>query len=256
MRRDLRIGIILLLVIAAVVSLVSVLLIRAPKSAPWFVAVSSTNGYEALVQAAGQMKGSPPGEKEDPSAFVKANEPVFKQMGSALTLPFELPLSTYSPTNPPLKELASFKTVALALRAKGKEAEKRRADAEAAAVYMEIIRLGQHVEHGTVIALLSGIAIEKIGLDAVEKVAPRLTAAQRKDLADQLDSFDKQRLPFSEVTLREHYFARRITGNPIKLLIFRYLSGPAMQKAEQKEQRISSDFQRLAKILRLPPSPP
>jgi hypothetical protein len=246
-----RFGVLLLLVFAVAILLALVLQGSKP-SAPWFDDVATGNGYDALVQAAAQMKGRPVDGKGDAAAFVKANERMFELVESALKLPFEIPLSMYSETSSPLADLSAFKTVALALRAKGKEAEERGASGDAGTAYADTIRLGQRVEHGPLIALLVGIAIEKIGLDAVEKLAPQLGPAKRKDLARQLESLEKQRLAFSEVELRERYFARRITGNPLRLIVGRWKVRPALEKATQKQQRLSADFQRVTKELLVP----
>jgi len=247
MRRIFAVGLLILLVFAVV--LVGFLAGRR-SVAPWFSAVSNGNGYDALVQAAGQMNGRLSEDKAEAAAFVKANERMFGMVSSALKLPFEVPLTMYSPTNSLLNDLSSFKGIALALRARGREAEQRGGNGEAAASYTRIIQLGQRVEHGPLIALLVGIAIERIGLDALKIVVPGLTAAQRKDVVDQIESFDRERMAFSEVVLREKYYARQNTINPVKLIVARFLVRPALEKAEQKHQQLSSDFQRVAKELR------
>jgi hypothetical protein len=248
MRRIFVFGLLILLVLAG-----AVLFIEGRKpAAPWFAAVSNGNAYDGLVQAATQMNGVPPDDNTEAATFVKANERMFERVHSALKLPFEVPLRMYSATNSTLPDLANFKMIARALRAKGAEAELRRATAEAAATYTEIIQLGQRVEHGPLIALLVGVAIEKIGLTAVEKVAPALTPAERKELADQIESLDRERLPFSEVIQRERFFARQITQNPIRLVIAAIESRPAMKKAAQKPEHLSADFQRVAKELASP----
>jgi len=250
MRRVLVLGLLLLL-LGFVVALL--LFTGGEKSLPpWFASVSNGNGYDTLVQAAAEMKGRPADEKAEPAAFVKLNDRMFELVRSALKVPFEVPLSMYSATNSMLPDFASFKSIALALRVKGRAAEERGMGTDAAAAYLDVIQLGQRVEHGPLIALLVGTAIERIGLDSVEKVARTLTDAQRKDLADRIDSLDRERLPFSEVVLRERYFARHNTGNPVKLFIGRFQVRPALKKAEQKQQQLSSDFQRVTKELRLP----
>lgn len=221
---------------------------RAP-SAPWFSAVTNTNGYDGLLRAAAIMVGNPPVQQTNAGLFVNANTRLFESVQSALELPFEAPLDTYSQTNPPLADLATFKTIALALRAKGWEAERRRADREALASYISIIRLGQNVEHGPLVALLVGMSIEKSGLEAIEKVTARLTPTEREELAEKIQSLDRQRLPFSEVMLRERYFAHRITRNPLRLVLGWFQSRTAFDKAEQKVRRLSSDFRQLSRSL-------
>jgi hypothetical protein len=243
MKRVYRFGVLLLVGLA--VAFLVVLLVKAPDaSAPWF---THGNGYDALVQAAAHMNGRP---DDDAATFVRTNGRLFELVESALKLPSEMPLRMYSETNSPLPDLGAFKTLALALRRKGKDAQERGATGEAAAAYMNIIQLGQRVEHGPLIALLVGIAIEKVGLGDAEKLAPRLSPAEREDLGRQIESFNRERLAFSEVALRERYFTRRITRNPFKILMARWLVRGAMQKAEQKQQQLSSDFHRVAKELR------
>src|SRR5262245_26476709 len=247
MKRFLGAGVLLLLAFAIVV-----LVSRGRESsAPWFAAVSTGNGYDALVHAAAQMNGKPPTEQARAAAFVKSNEQMFQLLAPALKMPFEVPSAMYSATNSVLTDLSSFKSIALALRAKGKEAHQRGAVGDAAAAYLDIIQLGQRIEHGPLIALLVGIAIEKIGIDALEEVTFQLTPAQRKDVAVQIESFDKHRLAFSQVDLRERYYARQITMNPVKLLVARVQARPAIKKAVQRQQQLSSDFKRVANELRL-----
>jgi hypothetical protein len=250
MRRIFVVGLLVLLVLAG-----AVLFIEGRKPvAPGFFTVSTTNGYDVLVQAAAQMNGAPPNNDAEAAGFVKANQRMFDLVHSALKAPFEVPLRmySYSATNSPLPDLASFKTISRALAAKGKEAEQRGASGEAAATYIEIIELGQRVEHGPLIALLVGVAIERFGLALIEKEAAALTPAQRKDFAHQIESLDRERLPFSEVTRRERFFARQATVNPIRLVVAAIQSRPAMKKAAQKPENLSADFRRVAKELASP----
>lgn len=251
MRRAFTVGILLLLVLAAFLTVLSG---RKPQAA-WFSAVSSTNGYDALVLAAGQMQGRLSEDKTERAAFVKANERMFELVSGALNLPFEVPSRMYSLTNSLLADLAGFKPLALALRARGNEAEQRGAHPEAITNYTSIVQLGQRAEHGPIIALLLGIAIEKIGLDALEKAAIGLTPAQRNEVADKIESLDRERLAFSEVLLREEHYARQVAGNPLKLLVARFYIRPTLIKAKQKPENLSADFQRAAKELRATKEP-
>jgi hypothetical protein len=252
MRRIVRYGLLFLLLLALVVSILFALFASNTKPAPWFSAVASGNAYDSLAQAASEMNGKPSDQNGGATNFVQANSRMFERVESALKLPFEIPLRMYSISNSPLRDLSAFKTLAHALRLKGMDAAQRGMNADAATNYINIIRLGQHVEHGPLIALLVGIAIEKMGLDALEQLAVKLTPEQRKNLAGQIESLDKQRLPFPEIITREYYFARQVTGNPIKLLIARFMSRAAIAKAEKKQERLSSDFHRAAKS-NLPP---
>jgi hypothetical protein len=247
MKRVFAVGILVLLLAGVVL----VACLAAPKPvAPWFSVVSNGNGYEVLTQARGLMTGRISEDKAEAAAFVKANEQMFKLVGSALKLPFEVPSRMYSLTNSLLNDLSGFKAIALALRTRGQEAEQRGANGEAATNYTTIIQLGQQVEHGPMIALLLGIALEKIGLDALEKLAIGLTPEQRKEVAGKIESFDRERLAFSEVLRREEHYARQVAGNPLKLLLARFYIRSPLIKAEQRQQNLSSDFQRAAKDLR------
>jgi hypothetical protein len=245
-RRVFAVTLLLLLVVAIV--LVGFLAARKP--AAWFSVVADGNGYDALVQAAGQMKGRLSEDEAKGAEFVKANERMFELVSAALKLPFEVPASMYSLTNSLLSDLASFKAIGVAIRASGKEAEERGANAEAVTNYTSIIQLGQRVEHGPIIALLVGIALEKIGLDALEKVAVTLTPAQRKELADRIELFDRERLAFSEVAVREEHYARQVAGNPLKMLVARFYIRSVLIKAEQRRDNLSSDLRRVSQKLR------
>jgi hypothetical protein len=157
------------------IAIVLVGFLAARKPAAWFSVVADFNGNDVLVQAAGQMQGRLSEDKAEAAEFVKANNRMFELVSAGLKLPFEVPSSMYSLTNSLLSDLAGFKAIGVALRARGKEAEERGANGEAVTNYTSIIQLGQRVEHGPLIALLVGIALEKIGLDALEKVAMELS---------------------------------------------------------------------------------
>jgi hypothetical protein len=244
-----RILVIAGLMLLAALVVVALLAGRRP-AAPWFSAVSQGNGYDLLLRAAGQINGGVPEGKTEIAAFVKENEGMFETVRSALKVPFEVPAMNYAVASSLPADMSSFKTIALALRARGREAEERGAKGEAMTNYVGVIQLGQRVEHGPIIAMLVGVAIEKIGLDALEKLALDFQAAQRKEIADKIQSLDRERLAFAEVLRREEYFARQVAGNPLKLLVARFYMKSALVKAEQKHDKISSDFQRVAKELR------
>ena len=95
MKRAFAYGVSVLLVIAVVVLVVEG---RKPP-APWFATVATENGYDVLVQAAGQKSGTPPADETDVAAFLTSNEPMFELVSTALKMPFEIPSSMYSATH-------------------------------------------------------------------------------------------------------------------------------------------------------------
>ena len=237
-------------VLAAVAAFVALSLFATPSVPAWFSAVSAGNGYDALLQAGEKIKGKPPEGKADVEAFVNENEGVIAEIRTGLKLPFEVPLASYSATNNLVGDYGRFKTIARTLQAGGKAAENREAFREAAGIYTEVIQLGQRAEHGPIIALLTGVVIERIGLEALEKIAPRLSQAERKQFAEQLESLNKERLPLSEIARRERFYMNRMGGNPIKLLVARIHLRKSMKTRMQREQQLSSDFTRVAENLR------
>jgi hypothetical protein len=54
-------------------------------------------------------------------------------------------------------------------------------------------------------------------------------------------------LAFSEVLVREEHYARQVAGNPLKMLVARFYIRSNLIKAEEKREKLSSDFQRVAK---------
>jgi len=210
--------------------------------------IPSPNGYTGLLNAVSQLKGVPPnGGDGDEASFVKDNQLAFQAVQAALKLQCELPLANYSQTNLPLNDLGRLKTLAVALRVKAAQDEKCDAWHEASEGYLDVIRLGQKVEHGPIISMLVGVAIERIGLSGLEKLAPRLPAGEQQQVRNELSALNTRRLPYDEVAMRESYFAHRNTSNPLQILVARYQSRKAMNKAKDKHAQISREFEKVSK---------
>jgi hypothetical protein len=166
-------------VLFAALAVIGFALWAKPSVPGWFSAVSKNNGYDPLLQAASKVKGKAPDETSDVTAFVTENEAAIQEIRLALTLPFEVPLAGYSPTNDLVRDFGKFKAVGLTLRAKGRFAEDQKAFAKAAEIYVEVIQLGQRLEHGPLVALVTGVLIEHLGLEAIEKIYAQLPSVER-----------------------------------------------------------------------------
>jgi hypothetical protein len=195
------------------------------------------NAYEALIFAQNQLGSiSPDPTSAEIAESVTNNAKALKLMRAALEKPFEAPEAVYDPraSNAMLNNVGRFKALALAAKREGMVAEQNGDYAGAARSYMDIIRLGQSIQAGPLIFMLVGVSIERIGVEALTQLEPKLTGDTRSQTAATLKQLNETRLPFEEVEMRERYFRRRASPTPIHYLVFTRHVRAAMESGKQK----------------------
>jgi hypothetical protein len=124
-----------------------------------------------------------------------------------------------------LDNLSHTKRLAQAFAAEGRLAEVENRPGDAAAVYLDDIRLGQAVTRGgAIIDALVGIALEAIGSVRLEKLVPTLDAKQCREVVAALEVIESKRETPAAVLEQEKDWARRtygLKGEVTRLVTFR-----------------------------------
>jgi hypothetical protein len=110
-----------------------------------------------------------------------------------------------------LSELAGLKSLAQAFFVEGRFAEKQRRFGDAAGSYLDVIRLGnKSARGGTLNDALVGLAIENMGVAALQNIIGQLDAKTCREAAATLEMFDAQRQTWNEAMQQESAWSRRI----------------------------------------------
>jgi hypothetical protein len=149
----------------------------------------------------------------NPREFVESHAAVYELFARGLTNECQAPLSKNV-----FRGMNAFRKVAHALKLKGRVLESDGQWENAADTYLQIIQLGEGIEHGAIIHLLVGISIEKIGLANLKPALLHVGAKERKMLCDRLVVINKNRINFREVQERDHYYAILTEPNFLKRL--------------------------------------
>lgn len=192
-------------------------------------------------------------------ASVQSNAAALATTREALTQPFEAPPTAYeSPAmgGTVLNDLGSLKLLALALKNEGAYFESRNETVKAAESYADIIRLGVHIESGPFLFAMVGISIERLGIEALQKIAPSLSVAARSQLAATLREINSHRVPFGSIEERERHLRRRHSPTPLHYLIFSRQLRAARDSTQNKYETTWQAVDALASKLALPhPAP-
>lgn len=224
---------------------------RANSSVPPFLATPAP-AFDTLVRASRALADNRAEPAPDELAeYVEVNAPALKMVRDALAQKFEAPSAAYNikTLDTVLKELGSFKSLAIALRNEGKFHESQTNLATATQSYLDVVRLGTKVESGPVILALVGISIERIGLSALEQLSPDLTAEEGKQLASHLRKINSERIPFGEIEQRERLILRRNAPTPIHVLILSRFNRAPLLSAQSKYEQASLAVEALARKL-------
>ena len=224
---------------------------------PPFLRAEGAKGYAELVRAVSLVAVLPSQAEMDKmnlALFVKTNEPALDAVRSALKYRVEAPPETYDfrTVGIALNNYGSVKALGHMLRLEGRHFEEQQEIGKAAASYLEIVELGQNVEHGPLICLLIGIALESLGLQNLERIEPNLDGKMRLEIAAQLERLNGRRLPMHEVIQRERYVTLKNSPSPFHYFFFVQKSRPAVENAERKHQAIVQQARNLAVRLRAP----
>jgi hypothetical protein len=147
--------------------MVTVTLVR-PRPRPDFLDEDRANAFTNLFAHASHLTGDVTTNKFE--QFVTENRSTLAAIHKAIEYPMELPEASYHLENyDPQREVLA-KRLASALIAEGQAAEEEKRYRAAADIYLDLIRMGEHLEHGAIFNFYGGCIIERSGLWPLESV--------------------------------------------------------------------------------------
>ena len=230
------------LIIGVIVALVLAGLVMwsaSRNAAPAFLAGLSQNGYDDFVKAGNSLSILPTANKV-PKDSVHTNPRMLEIFRAGLKKKFEAPAETYrmeTMASRVMPNMALLKQLAQAVKAEGENLEDQGRFGEAAWIYVELIEYGQKVQAGPVIFCLVGLALEDMGLKALQGIETKLKDLERAQVVSRLEQLAAERISFEDVIKRERYFGRRNSLTPFHYLIALRMSRPAMDNARAKHDR-------------------
>ena len=229
--------------LAAIIALVVVLVVLTglPQQHRW--QVPRPNGFDSLHRAAGLLNGVPDREATNRyEVYVAENSEALKDWRESLGLGCELPLYLYERNSPnPMVIVQDVQQLAWAAEIQGRMFEEKRQHTDAADVYLGIVQTGIAIQRGPLISLLFGVAIEKAGLNGLERVRASLAEGERRRIRERLAEIGRERPAMEEIKVRESYYFRRRSGNPIQTLLASFYLRAPLKSAEGKLKRIEAE---------------
>lgn len=180
------------------------------------------NGYNDLAAAGKMIHGADldvrTATAETLRQFVATNSAALERARLGLTRQCRLPaIYLADPTTNNemrrLNGLAAVKSVVRAFHAEGQLAELEGRPMEAAASYLAVIKVGIACSHGgTLIDALVAIACESLGCPGLDRIAPKLNAAQSCRVEQQLEEAVAEWEPASEILRHDAMLGRNSVG--------------------------------------------
>lgn len=172
------------------------------------------NGYDEFQKAAHSLASDAgtygkPGTPEL-RTLVAANSNALVIARSGLQMQCRVPVQySMSYVSNHLEQLANMKQLGQAFAAEGKLAEADGRFADAAASYLDTIRLGMNAGNGgTMLDELVGIAIENIGSAELQGIVRKLDKETCRNAASALEEISSQRQTWNEIREQENNWSR------------------------------------------------
>jgi hypothetical protein len=132
------------------------------------------------------------------------------------------------------QNLIQLRKLAFQLIGEGKLAEIEGRRADAVQSYLDEIRFGQEVGRGgLMIEKLLGIACQRPGLQALQRLAPKLRSEEFRKLTKALEEIDGRREPWEAVLRRQKAYNRRM-GNFLDVTIAQLLLRNMIREGDRK----------------------
>jgi hypothetical protein len=154
--------------------------------------------------------------------------------------PIEAPDAAYDGATMPT-DFMYLKPLGKSLVSYAQDAERNGRYKDAINSYLAVFQLACRFEHGPYIYFLVGAAIERIGLRNIKTLIPNLSSEELSAFAKELQSINRERIPFKEIVRRENYFAARNTTNILQLARARL--SPQIRKIFDKSGITHRDLQ-------------
>jgi hypothetical protein len=226
----------------------------------------SPNGYDDFLKA-GQLLASISASdytkmtEEESRSLVSTNQEPLRLLRLGLRRDCRVPVEdsmAYYQSH--LDDLASFRRLALLLSAEGRLAEAAGHHDEAAKIHLEVVRFGQVSAHGgLIIDKLTGLAIESLGINGLERTTNQLNTQSHRTIIRALEGIDVRDDP-AEYIKRDRVWVQkafglneRIRTTLVGIGIFSQQSSLSKKAVEQKfaTRVVASDRHRRQLLLNL-----
>lgn len=239
-------SLVLILIVAAllVFGIVACVWLAVPSVPP--VVLPNPNGYEKFVASTRKVVGTPDdvtsSDSDTLKQFLIANAAVLNESLDALQLECVVPVEYTAAYQQRLADDAGpLKNVARLLWADARLAELEGRLDEAALKYAEVIRFSQNSSNGGLLLhLQSGIAYERLGWEALLRLAPSLSTEQKAALRTQLASMNPSSRKVEDYMAREKALAAATQG---RLMVFIMSNASGVNAGEEDSRMAIKEMQ-------------
>jgi len=226
-----------LAIVAVLVVLAILAAVVLRSTASPFLPLPTPNGYDELLAAGEAVIIVPPDIAQLPfellRSAVRQNSNAIAMTHAALKHPSVVRLDMQMPRQPNTTNLGNLRALALLLVADGKVTEADGHTNEAAGIFTDAIDLGAATSHGgLLIDYLTANAIQALGREQIERVAPSLDGATCTNLAMRISAADAKAEPIKTVLDRDAAW-RRAGIDYIRLTILKYSTRDSLGRIER-----------------------
>jgi hypothetical protein len=245
MRKSSLVVVLLITAILLLLGFVAYVWLSVPSVPP--VVLPNPNGFPRFLRSGRNVVGTP----DDISAadanalrkFLTSNIEILNESLEALQIECVVPIEyTAAYQQRVVDDVAPLKNIARLLWADARLAELDGHPEEAAEKYAEVIRFSQKISNGgLLIHLQSGIAYERLGWQALLKLAPSLSKDQQAALSKQLASTNRAALKVEDYMIREKALAMAAHG---RFMVFIMSRASHADVSEERTRQLIKEMQR------------
>src|SRR2546428_9520739 len=197
------------------------------------------NGYDDFLAADKLVVGDALNlydvKDEELRTVVGQNRAALQAVRQGLTKECQMPLTNDAQyLSQETQHLIQLRKLAFQLIGEGKLAEIEGRRADAVQSYLDEIRFGQEIGRGgLMIEKLLGIACQRPGLQALQRVAPKLRSEEFRKLTKALEEIDGRLEPWEAVLRRQKAFTRR-SGSFLQVTIAQLLLQHIIREGDMK----------------------
>jgi hypothetical protein len=216
MRKSSSVLVLLISAILLLLCFVAYVWVSVPSAPP--VVLPNPNGFPQFLDIGRSVVGTPDdiavSDADTLKRFLVSNAAVLDESLAALQFECVVPIEyTAAYQQRVVDDIAPLKNVARLLWADARLAELDGDAEEAAGKYAEVIRFSQKTSNGgLLIHLQSGFAYERLGWQALLKLAPSLSKQKKAALRKQLASTNRDALKVEDYMIRERALATAVHG--------------------------------------------
>jgi hypothetical protein len=244
MRKSSPVLVLLITAILLLLCLVAFVWLSVPSAPP--VVLPNPNGFPQFLVIGRTIVGIPANiadsDADTLERFLDSNAAVLDESLAALQLECMVPIEyTAAYQQRVVDDIRPLKNVARLLWADARLAELEGDLEEAAEKYADVIRFSQKTSNGgLLIHLQSGIAYERLGWEALLRLAPSLSKEQQAALRKQLASTNRAALKVEDYMTREKALATVVHG---RFIVFITSRASDVDANEQRSLKLIKDMQ-------------